>query len=351
MPNSKSKNQLLWILLLGIFIGLVYVLRPILLPFALGGFIGYLFNPLVNYLNCRKIGRTTASCLVLLLIILLTIPTLLAIGYITDNQIKTFANILPHYIASFNAKITPLISSLQENFPNLSKDAIQEYLQNNLAQSAEFIIELLQKLISSSYVLFNIISLLLVTPIVAFYMLRDWNSFIHHTSELLPRSHKKDIQQQAKEIDKILSSFIRGQISVCFILGSFYAICLSIIGLDLGFLVGMLSGFISFIPYVGSITGFLLSLIIALAQFNTISPVIATACIFIIGQVLEGNFLTPKLVGDSVGLHPVWIMFALLAGGLLLGFLGLMIAIPLAAIIGVILRHAVAKYKQSAIYK
>jgi len=199
--------------------------------------------------------------------------------------------------------------------------------------------------------LFNVISLLLITPVVAFYMLRDWDAFVKKVDDLLPKRYKHSIEKQAKEIDCILSSFIRGQLSVCVLLGLFYAVGLYIVGLDLGILVGFLAGIISFIPYVGSIFGFVVSVAIAFAQFDSLMPIAQVVGVFMVGQFIEGNFLTPNLVGESVGLHPVWIMFALLAGGVLLGFLGLMIAVPVAAIIGVLVRHAIENYKQSSLYK
>jgi predicted PurR-regulated permease PerM len=182
-------------------------------------------------------------------------------------------------------------------------------------------------------------------------MLRDWNAFTKKVDSLLPKAYKKEIRTQAKEIDKIISSFIRGQLSVCVLLGTFYGIGLSFVGLELGLLVGFIAGIISFIPYVGSIVGFITAMAIAFAQFSDWMPIAQVVGVFAVGQFLEGNFLTPKLVGDSIGLHPVWVMFALLAGGVLLGFLGLMIAVPMAAVIGVLTRFAISKYKQSSLYK
>jgi len=351
MPQISRNNPTFWLVIFTVLILLTYLLRSILLPFALGGLVGYLFNPLVDKFTKLKINRTASSCLVMLLIIIIALPTFFALCYFAEAQIKTFATSAPHYISSLTAKISPLITTLQENFPSLSKETLMEYLQNNLSQTTKFIGKILQKIISGSFAFFNIISLLLITPIVAFYMLRDWPSFIHHMDDLTPKSARKDVREQAKAIDRIISSFIRGQISVCLILGAFYAVGLSIIGLDLGLLVGLIAGIISFIPYVGSITGFVLSIALAFAQFDSITPIIAVVAVFAVGQFLEGNFLTPKLVGDSIGLHPLWVMFALLAGGVLLGFLGLMIAVPLAAVIGVLTRYAITKYKKSSIYK
>ncbi len=351
MSSNHRNNPAFWLVIFAFFAILLYLLRSILLPFVLGGLVGYLFTPLVNKFTKLKINRTTASCLVLLLIVIIALPALLALCYFAEVQINNFIATTPLYIDSLTSKISSLLSTLQESFPALSKQSIMEYLQNNLSQTTKFIGKILQKIISGSFAFFNILSLLLITPVVAFYMLRDWPSLIHHIDELIPKSAKKDVRSQARAVDEIISSFIRGQTSVCLLLGSFYALGLSIIGLDLGLLVGLIAGIISFIPYVGSITGFILSLALAVAQFNSISPIIAVVMVFVTGQFLEGNFLTPKLVGDSVRLHPLWIMFALLAGGVLLGFLGLMIAVPLAAVIGVLTRYAITRYKQSSIYK
>jgi predicted PurR-regulated permease PerM len=181
-------------------------------------------------------------------------------------------------------------------------------------------------------------------------MLRDWETFVKKIEGLLPKKSKKGIQESLKEMDKIIAGFIRGQVSVCLLLGLFYSVGLRLVGLELGLLVGFIAGVISFIPYVGTITGFVLGIVLAFAQFGDVTHVLYVVAVFAVGQFLEGNFLTPKLVGDSVGLHPVWVMFALLAGGALLGFLGLLLAVPTAAIIGVLVRHAVKRYKLSSLY-
>ena len=175
--------------------------------------------------------------------------------------------------------------------------------------------------------------------------------FVKKVDNLLPRKSQKGIRNIFLKIDKALSGFIRGQLSVCVILGTYYAASLKLIGLELGLLVGFIAGLISFIPYVGSITGFVLSIILALSQFIGYVKVLEVIVIFGLGQSMEGNFLTPKLVGDNIGLHPVWVMFSLLAGGVLLGFLGLMIAVPVAAVIAILLRTGLQKYKQSNLYK
>ena len=228
----------------------------------------------------------------------------------------------------------------------ISNEEIAKFLKTSVRNVGK----ILKSLMSNGFALINLISLLLIMPVVTFYMLRDWDDFVKKFESLLPKKSKKGIMEGFKEIDKIIAGFIRGQLSVCLILGLFYSVGLKLVGLELGLLVGFIAGIISFIPYVGSITGFILGCVLAFAQYGDISHVLYVIAVFMLGQFIEGNFLTPKLVGESVGLHPVWVMFALLAGGVLLGFLGLMLAVPLAAIIGVLVRYGIKKYKQSSLY-
>ena len=351
MTKTENRNWIFWLILFGFFCLTVYVLRSVLLPFVVGILIGYLLDPLADRLQKLKLSRTTATCLVLLLVAIILIPCIIALAGIIDEQLGLFINAVPSYMSTLNKKIEPIVTNLQDNFPSLNRNKIRELLQGNITNGLKLLGNVLRKLITSGYALFNIVSLLLITPIVAFYMLRDWNDFIKKVDSLLPKAHKKEIRNQAKAIDNIISSFLRGQFSVCVLLGSFYALGLTFVGLDLGLLVGFIAGLISFIPYVGSIVGFIMAMAIAFAQFESWIPIAQVVGVFAVGQFLEGNFLTPKLVGDSIGLHPVWVMFALLSGGVLLGFLGLMIAVPLAAVIGVLVRFAISKYKQSPLYK
>ena len=197
----------------------------------------------------------------------------------------------------------------------------------------------------------NLISLLVITPVVAFYLLRDWDRLIARIDTWLPRDHAETIRERVREVDRTLAGFLRGQGTVCLILGLFYAIALSIAGLDFGLVVGLVAGLLSFIPYVGAIIGLVLSVGLALLQFDDWLRVAIVAGIFFVGQAVEGNFLTPKLVGESVGLHPVWIIFGLLAGGALFGFVGVLLAVPAAAVIGVGVRFALDRYLQSPYYR
>lgn len=348
--KKANRNWVFWLTLFVLFCASVYILRSVLLPFVAGIIIGYLLDPLTSKFTKLGLNRTLATFLVLFLVIITLVPALIILFGVIDEQLGRFITVVPQYIGSLIKKIEPLIIELQDRFPNLEPDKIKDYLRNNATNGLKLVGSVFRSVITGGFAFFNLLSLLLITPVVTFYMLRDWDKFIAKVDSLLPRSSKASIRQQAREIDRTLSGFIRGQFSVCVLLGTYYSLGLYFVGLELGVLVGFIAGLISFIPYVGSIVGFVVSLGIAFAQFDSLMPIIQVVIVFITGQFLEGNFLTPKLVGENVGLHPVWVMFALLAGGVLLGFLGLMIAVPVAAIIGVLIRHAIENYKKSSLY-
>ncbi len=348
--KKVNRNWMFWLSLFAVFCFAVYVLRSVLLPFVAGIIIGYLLDPFTSKFEKAGMSRTLATILVLFLVVIFLVPALLLLIGIIDEQLGQFITSVPGYLSALLRKVEPVFKELQERFPGLEADKIRDYIRENMANGLKLFGGVLRSVITSGFALFNLLSLLLITPVVAFYMLRDWDSFIEKVDSLLPQQYKESIEEQAREINRTMAGFIRGQLSVCVLLGLFYSVGLYLVGLDLGVLVGFMAGLISFIPYVGTISGFVVSLGIAFAQFDSMMPVLQVVGVFVVGQFLEGNFLTPKLVGESVGLHPVWVMFALLAGGVLLGFLGLMIAVPVAAIIGVLLRHAIENYKKSSLY-
>ena len=348
--KKNSNNWIFWLIIFSIFCMLVYTLRSVLLPFVLGIVIGYLLNPFADRFEKLGINRTLATCIVLLISVILIIPVFAVLIGMINEQLSSFLGFIPQYVTSVVKKAEPLLLSLQERFPSLEAEKIKAYTYDNLIYALKFASQLVKKLVSGGFAFINLLSLLLITPIVAFYMLRDWNKFIAKVDGLLPKKTGKTIRQQMQQIDTLIASFIRGQLSVCILLGLFYAIGLYLIKVELGVVIGFVSGLISFIPYFGSIFGFLLSASIAAVQFSSFTPVLYVVAVFAIGQFIEGNFLTPKLVGDSVGLHPIWIMFALLSGGVLLGFLGLMIAVPTAAVIGVFAQYAIKNYRKSNLY-
>lgn len=351
MKNKPTyKKWHLWLAFFVVFFTLVYVLKSVLLPFVVGIIIGYLLDPLTTKLEKLKINRTFATILVLISVVAVVVPCIMLLIGAIQEQIGKFISVAPDYAVAFIKKIEPHLLDLQDKFPNLSIEKFREYLRENAANSLKIIGALLKKIISGGMAVFNLLSLLLVTPIVAFYMLRDWKSFTAKVDGLLPVESKERIRILAKQVDDVLAGFIRGQLSVCVLLGAFYSLGLYFVGLELGLLIGFIAGLLSFIPYVGTITGFVVSICMALAQFDTATPVLYVCIVFALGQFIEGNFLTPNLVGDKIGLHPVWIIFALLTGGYLLGFLGLLIAVPFAGILGVLIRYSITEYKKSNLY-
>ncbi|MDY4884895.1 MAG: AI-2E family transporter [Alphaproteobacteria bacterium] len=347
---AGNHNAIAWLVIFILFCVAVYVLRSVLMPFVAGIVLGYLFDPLASRFEKWGMSRMWATLLVFAVVILIAVPAIILLFGMLNEQLTVFVEAAPNYISAFVKRTEPMLVSLQEQFPSLEIANIKAMIKDNMTTGLQFSGKLLKGLVSNGFALINLISLLLITPVVAFYMLRDWDTFVKKVDNLLPRKSKNVIREQFRQIDRALSGFIRGQLSVCLILGTYYSLGLKFVGLDLGILVGFLAGLISFIPYVGSISGFVISIILALAQFNDYTKVLEVIAVFAVGQFVEGNFLTPKLVGDNVGLHPVWVMFALLAGGVLLGFLGLMIAVPVAAIIGVLMRYTINNYKKSSLY-
>jgi predicted PurR-regulated permease PerM len=226
---------------------------------------------------------------------------------------------------------------------------ITSYVESLQGKLSGWAAGLLRNVLSGGVALFNVLSLLLITPIVAFYLLRDWDRLIAQANNLLPPAYADVIRLQVRNVDETLSGFVRGVGTVCIVLGAFYATALTIAGLDFGLVIGLMAGLVSFVPFVGATLGFVASVGMALLQFDGYIMVIVIAAIFFTGQFVEGNFLQPILVGDKVNLHPVWIIFALLAGGALLGFVGVLLAVPGAAVIGVMVRFAVAHYRATVL--
>lgn len=352
--NKQNVNNQRYVLILGVLLlvgAFMYMLRSVLLPFVVGILVAYFLDPLVNRLTFNgKVSRSLASIGVLTLFLLILLPILFFLGGIAFSQVSDFVVNLPEYISTFKTKILELFKTVQEYLPAMASVNIEDIWQGNVGDSLKPFVAIVRKIISNGFAFINVISLLLISPVVAFYMLRDWHEFTRKIFDLVPKKHKKALKDGMQEVDRIISGYLRGQFLVCVSLGTFYSCGLWLVDLHLGVLVGFLAGMISFIPYVGSISGFLMAMVLVVTQYGTMPKIIEVVVVFGLGQFLEGNFLTPKLVGENIGLHPVWVMFALLAGGVLLGLLGMIIAVPLAACIGVFLRYLINNYKKSAVY-
>ena len=342
------KDQLrYWGIATAVTVLILWFLGDVILPFVLGGALAYFLDPLADRLERAGLGRL-ASVIVITLVALLifVIAALLVIPTIV-NQATALFNAAPDIIANIQ-------NWLAVRFPDMGNE--NSTIAQSLAQIGQTIQErggqLLNQVFNSALSLINVAVLIFLVPVVTFYLLLDWDRMVARIDELLPRDHAPTIRQVARDIDQVLASFIRGQGTVCLVLGIYYAFSLMLVGLNFGAVVGMVAGLISFIPYVGALIGGGLALGLALFQFwGEWWSIVAVAAVFFIGQIAEGNVLTPKLVGSSVGLHPVWLIFALSVFGLLFGFIGLLVAVPLAAAIGVLARFLISEYKRSLLYK
>jgi len=340
-----------WFGLLVAFIVALWAIGGILLPFVAGMAVAYLLDPTTDRIERLKIGRTTATTCVTAIFFLFVFGVLALVIPLIQGQMIALADKFPAYRVAVEEQVTPLFAFVQSHVSPEVWVRIQEMIGVASGDLTRWFVQFIKNLISSGVALANLVSLLLITPVVAFYLLRDWDLIVAKIDMWLPRNHAPVIRKQINEIDRILAAFVRGQITVCVILGLFYGISLSLIGLDFGFLVGFMTGLLAFVPYFGMLLGLVVGLGIAIFQFSDWLPILGVAAVFLIGQIAEGNFITPKLVGDRVGLHPVWIIFALLAGGTLFGFVGILVAVPVAAATGVLIRFALAQYMGSSLYK
>jgi len=343
-----------WGLALLVLILLIWLLRAVLLPFVAGIAVAYFLDPLVDHLERRGMARWAATTLVLLAFGLALIAIVLLLVPLLHHQILGLAERLPGYLAALRQTAQPLLADL---FARLQLDAVQDardVVSGIANQALDVVAGLLRQAWSGGVALFNLLSLLVVTPVVAFYMLRDFDAMVAKVDGWLPRQHAPTIRRLVGEIDSVMAGFVRGQGTVCLLLGAFYAVALTLVGLEFGLIIGILSGLISFVPFVGAVVGLALSLLAALTQFLPEAEylrIVAVIIVFVVGQTVEGNFLTPRLLGSHIGLHPVWIMFALFAGGALFGFVGVLIAVPAAAMIGVLVRFAVQRYLDSRLFE
>ncbi len=338
-----------WAAALAGFIAALWLLRDILLPFVAGLVLAYLLAPVTDRLERLGLKRVLAALLIIGTFIVVLVVLVILLAPILIGQLGGLAENLPGYVSRLQSLITDpnrpwLRKLLGATFDNAM---IGDLVKQATGGLAAFV----RSLWSGGQALLSVFSLLVITPVVAFYLMCDWPRMIDRIDGWLPRAQAPTIRALAAEIDAAIAGYIRGQSGICLILGSLYAVALSILGLRFGLLIGVLTGIVSFVPYVGSFTGFVVAVGIAIAQFwPDWVPIAAVIGIFVVGQFLEGYVLSPYLVGRVVGLHPVWLMFALVAFGYLFGFVGLLLAVPLAAATGVLARFALRQYLASPLY-
>lgn len=336
-----------WSIATAVFLFLLWALGSVILPFLVGAAIAYFLDPVADRLERLGLSRVLATVVIFVFLLGVVTVALLVIIPLLIQQTNDLIQSAPDLFNQLRTWLT-------ERFPQVMDG--ESPLRQSLMSIGETIQarggELLQQLLTSAAGVVNVLVFLVVVPVVAFYMLLDWDRLIASIDALLPRDHADTIRMLAGQIDRTLASFIRGQGTVCLILGTFYAVALMVVGLQFGLVVGLIAGLLTFIPYVGALVGGALSVGLALFQFwGDWWLIVAVAAIFQVGQMVEGNILTPKLVGSSVGLHPVWLIFALSAFGTLFGFVGMLVAVPVAAAIGVLVRFAIQQYQAGLLYK
>jgi predicted PurR-regulated permease PerM len=348
--TRSQRVALLLGLLVAAWLGL-QLFASVLLPFVAAAGIAYVFDPLTARLCRLGLPRGLATSVVILgilaamlLFVLLLYPLILA-------QIGILVGRVPQYVALLQGWAQDVISRLQERFgPDVVDDKLRDLVGGQAGAMVSFAATALSRVIGGGFALFNVLTLVVVTPVVAFYLLRDWPAVTAMIDGWLPHRYAGVIRAQAREVDRILSAWVRGQAMCCVILALYYAVALSLAGLDLGLIVGMTAGLLSFIPYVGSIAGGITAIGLALAQFPDWRGVLMVMGVLVVGQVLEGYVIYPRFLGDRVELPAVWVIFALMAGGAAFGFLGVMLAVPVAATIGVLCRFWLRRYLQSPLY-
>ena len=351
--RTLRRQLVFWTVALIVFAGFLYLFRSILLPFLAGLVLAYFLDPVADYLERKGLSRLAATIVILAVFLLVFALAIVIIVPVLATQMTEFAERFPSYVIRIRELADSLLGDLSflDNYFQTTPGEMPSIVQDVLTQGGSFLTGIVQGIWTSGLALINIIGLFVVTPVVAFYMLLDWDKMVQRIDDCIPRDHVETVREIARDVNTAIAGFIRGQGTVCLLLGLFYAVALSIAGLNFGLLIGMFAGLISFIPYVGSLVGLVLSVGVALVQFwPDWVMILIIAAIFFGGQTIEGNFLQPKLVGDSVGLHPVWLMFALFAFGSLFGFTGMMIAVPAAAAVGVLVRFAVSRYLDSDLY-
>lgn len=345
------RQLMFWLAALAIFVVFLMMFRTILLPFIAGMALAYFLDPVADRLERLGLSRMWATVVILVTFIVVFVLSLMIIIPILASQLNEFIQHIPGYITQLQTYITTSNAAWLPAWLSTQTDTIKENFSKYLSEGVGFLGTLIAQIWNSGKALVDIASLLVVTPVVAFYLLLDWDRMIAKVDGWIPRNNVATVREIARELDSTIAGFVRGQGSLCLFLGIYYAVGLSLIGLNFGLLIGFLTGLLSFIPYVGSTVGLVLAAGVALVQFwPDYVHLIIVVLFFFSGQFIEGNILQPKWVGKSVGLHPVWLMFALFAFGALFGFVGVLIAVPAAASVGVLVRFALSRYLESDLY-
>jgi predicted PurR-regulated permease PerM len=351
MVATRRQRTMLAVGVLAAILFALWLFSAILTPFVLAVCIAYFLDPMATRMARLGIPRGLASMVLVLLLLLLGLLAVLLLYPLIISQIGVLLARLPGYIATINAGLRDFLMSLEEaTGPDMVDARLRELIIGQAGAMVSWLGTAATRLIGGGFALFHVFTLAIVTPVVSFYLLRDWPGIMARMESWLPRRSAGALRQLARDMDRVLSAWLRGQLLCCLVLGVFYASGLSLIGLELGLMIGLISGFLSFIPYVGSLTGFALAVLLAVGQWGDWNGVLLVVAVFTVGQILEAYVIYPRLIGDRVELHAVWVIFALFAGGVAFGFLGVLLAVPIAAAMGVLARHWLRRYLESPLY-
>ncbi|ESZ17844.1 AI-2E family transporter [Mesorhizobium sp. L48C026A00] len=341
-----------WLISAIILAVFLYVFSGILLPFVAGMVLAYFLDPVADRLQRLGLSRLMATIVILFAFIVVLVLAFVILIPVLASQMADFASKLPEYLTRLQSLITSFDPRWLEEQFGVDANGLREGLNSLLTSGFGLLTTVFTSIWSSGVALVSVVSLFVVTPVVAFYMLLDWDRMVTIVDSWVPRDYVQTVRAIANDINTATAGFVRGQGTLCLVLGAMYATGLTLTGLNFAILIGLFAGLISFIPYVGSLTGLVLAVGVAFVQFwPDWTMVAAVAGVFFVGQFIEGNILQPRLVGKSVGLHPVWLMFSLFAFGALFGFVGLLIAVPASAAVAVLVRFAIARYLESPLYK
>jgi predicted PurR-regulated permease PerM len=353
MMTANARFWMIAVLVGGV---LIYLLAPVLTPFVVAALLAYLGDPLVDRLERGRIGRwrvgrTGAVALVFLLMTLVLVMAVLLLIPMLEKQVSRLISELPRYLAWFQDEALPWVTTrLGIETPSLESDELVAMLREHWQSAGGVAATVLAGVSKSGMAVIGWLLNLVLIPVVAFYLLRDWDVLMETIRGMLPRSSEPTVSKLARESDEVLGAFLRGQLLVMLALATMYSIGLTLLGVDLALLIGLIAGLISFVPYLGTIVGMGAAIIASLVQYGEWWHFVGVLAVFSVGQTIEGFVLQPWLIGDRIGLHPVAVIFAVMAGGQLFGFLGILLALPIAAVLVVVLRHFYARYRESHVY-
>lgn len=346
MALSVNEQARYWSIGAVVALVILWLLGDILLPFVVGLAVAYFLDPSADRLQKWGCSRLISTIIITITAVIIAVVLAILLVPLLVQQTVALITVAPEYIRGLATYLTERFPSIMEQESALRR-GIESFISGLQSRGGD----VANALLASAFSILDAVIFIVVTPVVSFYLLMDWDRMVAKVDSWLPRDHLENIRQLAREVDQVLAGFVRGQLTVCAILGTFYAIALMLVGLQFGLIVGLIAGLLTFIPYVGSVIGGVLSIGLALFQFwGSPEWIVVVAIIFVVGQTIEGNILTPNLVGSSVGLHPVWLMFALSAFGTLMGFTGMLIAVPVAAMIGVFSRFGLRQYLGGRLY-